>query len=581
MNAALALVTLGWAQDLDGDLNLGQDLPAWGVWAGDPDQDGHLDLIVVAHKQATWLALDDQGLFQPSEHQLTEKVDRHGMTACDADLDGRPELLIAVGGNRGAGGETAELWSFTEGPTNLGSQVLAGTEGARMRGATCSDFDGDGWPEMWLPAMGNVWPDRLVVRDAAGQWVEDAAGHGLAQQSTVMGGSWGDVDGDGDLDLVRLHGRRVEVLLQDAGRFTSREFLPDLEVSDLVLEDLDNDGDPDLFVTTHAPGFATALDGHARLRVGQENWAEYTIPKGCGALRVAIQGDVDGEPAEIVHASGSFKIVGRVGQAELSDERPEGKGVLVWRVSPRLVRFESGDGQGFVQVGLRCKTSGALPELAASSTPGMRVDASPSRLLLNEAGQFVAMDLDLPARNVADVVPVDVDLDGDLDLFLVTAMDPAHQGNPPDQLLINDGRARFSALDLDQPPALVEGYVGLVVDLDGDGYAELIAFNGEHFPPLGGQPQVWKNPGGDNSFVRVVARDGQATSLSARVQVKTRGGVQSRLSNPSPDWRSNGGAAQVFGIGQARSARVTVTWPDGSSAHVKATPGQTVVVDKP
>jgi hypothetical protein len=577
---ALLLTSLAQAGDPpEGDWGLGQDLPAWGAWAGDPDQDGRVDLITVAHKQWSWLEQDEQGRFQPSEVRITDKVDRHGMTSCDVDRDGRAELLIAVGGNRGAGGEPAELWRLAEAPTNLGSSVLTGTEGARMRGATCSDFDGDGWPELWMPAMGTQWPDRLVVHGPDG-WHEDAEGHGLAQLTTVMGGTWGDLDGDGDLDLVRIRERLAEVLIQQDGAFTPTLVLPAQDVSDLVLEDLDNDGDVDLFVATDADRFATAEDGHVRMRVNQRSFAEFSIPDGCGPLKVAIQGDVDGQPAEIVHASGSFRIVGRIGQDELSSDKPTGKGVLVWRVAPRRLRFESGDGAGFVQVGLRCKKSGELPKLEESSTPGKRVEASPGHLFLNEGGRLVEAQVDLPALNVADAVPVDVDLDGDLDLFLVTAMDPAHEGNPPDVLLLNEG-GRFTVRELDLPPAPIEGYVGLATDLNGDGYPELISFNGEHFAPLAGQPQVWDNPGGGNGFVRVVAREGQATSLAASVQVRTRGGTQTRLSNPSPDWRSNGGTAQVFGVGRARSAAVTVTWPDGTHARVKARPGETVFVDKP
>ena len=61
-----------------------------------------------------------------------------------------------------------------------------------------------------------------------------------------------------------------------------------------------------------------------------------------------------------------------------------------------------------------------------------------------------------------------------------------------------------------------------------------------------------------------------------------RSGVsQSRLSNPHPDFRSNGTQGQVFGIGQATKAKVIVTWPDGKRTVLRRVrPGTVVEVSR-
>lgn len=549
-------------------------LPAWSVWLGDLEQDGQIELITASHMDHAWHAWTPAG-FLPREG-LADGVDRHGMTGCDVDRDGAWELLVGVGGGRGAGGTGSQLVADAV-------QVLPGTEGTRGRGATCADADGDGLPELWIAAMGTVWPDRFLVPTAAG-WVEAAAEHGLDHQRTTIGGRWADLDGDRDLDLVRFSTHAVEIVRHRRdGTFHVIERLALRHVQDVVVEDLDGDGDPDLYIARGHDDFDAADDGFLRVQVepGVSRSADYRLPDGCTRLRLSVQGEVSGERAPIHYAGGVVRVTHAIRTSEIERTRPSGNGLRAWFVEPRVVRIESSGGQGQAQVALSCRPSGELPALV-ERTPFLEPEPAPDVLLLNEGwGTFVPGELppELAALHTADAIEVDLDLDGHLDLVLVTQRD-AQGARTPDQWLRRAGDG-WELLPLPRSePVFGEGHVGVVGDLDGDDHPELIVFNGEHPGLLGGTPTIWRNPGTDNRGLRVHVLDGDARALSAVVRVET-DHVQERLSNPSPDWRSNGQTAELFGLGTHDSARVTVIWPDGTRVREVGRAGTTLVVRHP
>src|SRR5262245_39203916 len=87
--------------------------------------------------------------------------------------------------------------------------------------------------------------------------------------------SAGDLDGDGDLDLVLAKGRHTplldRVLLNDGrGRFAAADLGPTADRTySAVLADIDGDGDLDILVSNDAPDkkLVYANDGKGRFRV--------------------------------------------------------------------------------------------------------------------------------------------------------------------------------------------------------------------------------------------------------------------------------------------------------------------------
>jgi hypothetical protein len=221
-----------------------------GVW-GDYDNDGCLDLFLFTEalgRADTLLRGDCKGGFQDvtAAAKLTDFQTYNGCgdpqknttspTAAaawlDLDADGFLDLYVAnficwasgatyvdnVFHNKGDG--TFEDWTGTHGFL---------TAPSASRGAAPADFDGDGDVDLFVNAY-RLEPNRLFVNDGKLGFAESASAVGAAGNKTgsyhghSIGAAWGDLDSDGDLDLVvanLAHPRfwhfsdRTQILLND------------------------------------------------------------------------------------------------------------------------------------------------------------------------------------------------------------------------------------------------------------------------------------------------------------------------------------------------------------------------------
>src|SRR5690606_574849 len=107
------------------------------------------------------------------------------------------------------------------------------------------DFDGDGDVDLLLGNRSGQ--DRLYLNDGTGRFIDATATHLPAQSGATRGLAVGDLDGDGDLDIVRARlGAEPAAYRNDgAGRMSSWTLSSSAiyDATAVALADIDGDGD--------------------------------------------------------------------------------------------------------------------------------------------------------------------------------------------------------------------------------------------------------------------------------------------------------------------------------------------------
>lgn len=139
-------------------------------------------------------------------------------------------------------------------------------------GSVWLDFDNDGDLDLYIAhcrqstssSTDQRRRDRLFVNNGSNVYTEQAATYGIevTDFKQTWTTSFGDIDNDGDLDVVMTnHGENGQILENDGtGHFTditaATGFTTDVDPMESILEDFDNDGYLDIFIcgSVGAPG---------------------------------------------------------------------------------------------------------------------------------------------------------------------------------------------------------------------------------------------------------------------------------------------------------------------------------------
>jgi len=243
-----------------------------------------------------------------------------GVEAADVDLDGDLDLFFAEGeGFVSAGPKRQNVLMINQrvesGSLSFTDESVArlGTHVSNAKGVATGDVDGDGWVDaVFANGFNTDRPFLYVNRGGAqpGYFDEEGSSRGLSEILSSASAGFGDLDDDGDLDLVindsgasflRGVGGQPRLYINDGtGNFTEKTgagWSPATKVAqmDVQLVDVDKDWDLD-FV-----GYNRASNGggnhYLMLNDGSANFSDSSslLPNGSTSCYEAELGDLDGD----------------------------------------------------------------------------------------------------------------------------------------------------------------------------------------------------------------------------------------------------------------------------------------------
>lgn len=324
-------------------------------------------------------------------------------------------------------------------------------------GVAATDFDGDGWPDLYLGDAGGEpldddgsRPNRLY-RNLAGEFVDVTQHAAVGSRAFTQGVSAGDFNEDGFPDLLIANIGRNQLLRNNGdGTFTDvtdQAGLGDARwTTSMGIADLDGDRIPDVVELNYV--------------AGKQPYEQPCTIREIGEVRACAPTAFDAEPDRVYRGlgDGSFEDVSSDWLAEHSPGR--GLGLLVARFdrTPRLAVYVAND-------------------MSANHFWTPPQDHSAPFVMQESAGlRGLAFDAQSLAQASMGIAFGDPDSDGDFDL-LVTNF---HRESNAFYEQVRPGiwADRSRALGIVEPSLDQLGFGTQFLDLNADGELELIVTNG-------------------------------------------------------------------------------------------------------
>jgi hypothetical protein len=430
---------------------------------------------------------------QTSTRFPTQNEYSNQCSAVDIDNDGDLDLVWANGQGYSTQGTQLQMRVYV----NNGAGVFADESSTRAagvvgwyRGVEAGDVDRDGDMDLVLANDFNKRP-QLLINNGAGVFADQTTARLPNITMSSARAQFGDVDNDGDLDLVFCNngttrfGSGQPRMFANNGNGIFIDATANLpagnvaEQMDILFFDVDNDLDLDIFLATRA-----SSPNQSRL------W------KNDGAGRFSLQSGVPNDAASYSYDAGDIDGDGDLDLIGINAGPSNGE----------LVLKNNGDGTAWTNV-------------SSSMTPNPTTDDNDSRFF-------------------------DLDMDGDLDLVVGSL-------GARDRIYLNNGSGAFTETTT-LMAAVVDSTIDVkVADFDGDKRFDIVTAQGESGSF---QNKIFMNLTGpvDNRAPRIAQVDQAATGGAAPADRAVRANIYDDMTSDrgfhdkgvALNWRVNGGSPQ-------------------------------------
>jgi hypothetical protein len=449
-------------------------------------------------------------------------------------------------------------------------------------GVIVDDFDNDGSLEILTSNFDSCGVMHLFRRGTDGRFHDQAGAAGLSDQLGGLNLLQTDYNNDGCRDVLLLRGgwetaQRKSLLRNNCnGTFTdvtssSGLATPATSTQTAVWTDIDNDGWVDLFVgneDTASQLFRNKGDGTFEDIGKTAGIARHAFTKGVTAADI----DNDGDPDLYVSNLGGGNFLYRNNGDRTFSEQAMAAGVPgADRGFPTW--FFDYDNDGWEDL-LVSSYYLSVDEIARSYV-GLPTNANTMKLYKNLGnGQF--RDVTASAKLDKVYMPMgsnfgDVDNDGFLDIFFGTGS-PSYAATVRSVLLRNkDGRSFVDVTTSSGTGELHKGHGVAFADLDNDGDQEIVFKVGGATPGDAHAFRLFENPGNDNAWLtlNLVGVKTNRAAIGARITatVETETGERRTIHRTVNSGGSFGASPleQHLGLGKVRRVDVEVWWPTSNT----------------